>query len=136
MSENTGGRPTKYDEKYDDEMYKWFDREAWSVKKVVKMVKMKPVEITIKEPCKFPTFERYALNVGVHVDTLREWRDVNEGFSEAYKKCKAIQKDILIQNGLFGHYEKAYTIFLSKNVTDMRNDPIPEVEQGDLEWIE
>ena len=75
----------------------------------------------IIKACDFPTFERFAYSIGVHRETLRNWCDVSPEFFAAYKKAEMLQKDILIQNGLMGGYEKTFAIFTAKNVTDMRD---------------
>lgn len=131
-----GGRPSKYRPEFCQEMIDFFEREPWEDIEETKLTAKGPVKVRRREACRFPTFERFALNIDVCRDTLSEWRTVHDEFSAAYKKCKDIQKEILIQNSLFGNYEKTYAIFLSKNVTDLRNDPLPEDEQGDLEWLE
>lgn len=103
------GQPTKYKEEYCQEMIDFFD---------VECVTYGPRDKKIN---KFPTFERFALKIGVHHQTLLNWRDANPQFFEAYIKCKEIQKDLLIEGGLSGHYNAAFTMFLAKNVTDLRD---------------
>ena len=119
MSEkNKGGRPTKYDPKYCDGLIEFFNREP-SVPLIVDgevmMHKGEPIMIA----CRLPTFEMFALSIGVHRETLRNWADANPEFFAAYKKAEDYQKEILIQNGLSGGYEKTFAIFTAKNVTDM-----------------
>lgn len=113
-----GGRPTKYDPKYCDEIIEFFNREP-SVPLVVDgevmMHKGKPIMVA----CRLPTFEMFALSIGVHRETLRNWCDQHPEFFAAYKKAQDYQKEILIQNGLSGGYEKTFAIFTAKNVTDM-----------------
>lgn len=107
---SSAGQPTKYREEYCEEMIKFF--------------KVECVTFTSrgeKRVTKFPTFERFALNIGVHHQTLLNWCDAHAKFFEAYKKCKEIQKDLLIEGGLSGHYNAAFTMFLAKNVTDLKD---------------
>lgn len=113
-----GGRPTKYDPKYCDEIVEFFNREPSVPLMVggdVMMHKGEPIMIA----CRLPTFEMFALSIGVHRETLRNWCDQNPEFFVAYKKAEDYQKEILIQNGLSGGYEKTFAIFTAKNVTDM-----------------
>lgn len=121
-----GGRPTKYDPKYCEEIIKFFNREP-SVPLIVDgevmMHKGEPIMIA----CRLPTFEMFALSIGVHRETLRNWADANPEFFAAYKKAEDYQKEILIQNGLSGGYEKTFAIFTAKNVTDMTDKT--QVEQ-------
>jgi len=107
-----GGRPTKYDEKYCEEIVEFFDQEPFKVSQGDNG----KIELM---PCALPTFERFAFKIGVHRDTLHEWLKKHPEFSDAYKKAKDLQKDILIQNGLVGAYDKTFAIFVAKNVTDM-----------------
>ena len=108
------GRPTKYDEKYCEGIIEFFNQEPFKVSHG----ENGKIEMT---PCPLPTFERFAFSIGVHRDTLHEWLKKHEAFSDAYKKAKDLQKDILIQNGLIGAYDKTFAIFVAKNVTDMND---------------
>lgn len=128
MSEkkNRGGRPTKYKPEYADQLVKFFDREPYEYEMVTDddgnevPATTRSGSVIIK-PCRFPTFERFAYSIGVHRETLRNWCVDNEEFFVAYKKAEMLQKDILIQNGLMGGYEKTFAIFTAKNVTDMHD---------------
>lgn len=117
---NKGGRPSKYDPKYCEEIVAFFNREP-SVPLIhdgeVMMHKGEPIMVA----CRLPTFEMFALSIGVHRETLRNWADANLEFFAAYKKAEDYQKEILIQNGLSGGYEKTFAIFTAKNVTDMND---------------
>ena len=84
----------------------------------------------------YPTLQRFAFNIGVHIDTLYEWEkvtypeDIKEvdtewnslagklkypDFSEAIKRARQIQESILVENALAGHYNPQFSIFLAKN---------------------
>lgn len=118
-----GGRPTKYNDKYCQEIIEFFDKEPF---KVMTSDNGK-VELM---PCSLPTFERFAFKIGVHRDTLHEWLKKHPEFSDAYKKAKDLQKDILIQNGLVGAYDKTFAIFVAKNVTDMSDKVETDITSG------
>lgn len=115
------GRPTKYDLKYCDEIVEFFTVEPF--REVPEIIEGKNFsKETIKLlPNKFPTFEKFAADNDLHVDTLIEWCKQHPEFSEAYKRCKELQKDFLIQNGLGGLYPAAAFCFVAKNCTDMRD---------------
>ncbi len=66
-----------------------------------------------------PTFERFAVNIGVCLDEINEWCKEHKEFYETYKKCKALQKDMLNDLAMRGFYNATYTAFLAKNITDM-----------------
>lgn len=114
MSEkNRGGRPTSYDEKYCDEIVDFFNREPNTIASHEGRI--------VVTACSLPTFERFAFSIGVHRETILNWADKHPKFFDAYKKAKDLQKDILIQNGLIGGYDKTFAIFTAKNVTDMKD---------------
>jgi hypothetical protein len=103
------GAPTKYKPEYCQEIVAFFDKEPTTQEKA-------ETGLVI-----FPTFERFAANINVHISTLEEWVKVYEEFSLSYKKCKEMQKAFLIQAGLNGLYAPAAFCFVAKNCTDMRD---------------
>lgn len=116
-----GGRPTKYKTEYCQEIIDFFNREPFDVAVADGVALTDKYGKPVLMPCKLPTFEMFALSIGVHRETLINWCDANPEFFDAYKKAKDYQKEILIQNGLVGGYEKTFAIFTAKNVTDMRD---------------
>ena len=97
-----GGRPTKYKASYCQAIVEYFEREA--------------------EKVRVPFLSAWARNVaGVCEDTAIEWTKKHEEFSEAYKKAKDIQKEVLILGGLTGRFNPTFAIFTAKNLTDMRD---------------
>lgn len=64
---------------------------------------------------RFPTFQRRATDIGIHIDTMHEWAKQHKDFSEAKKKCKLIQEAILVENWLTGLYNANMVQFLLKN---------------------
>ena len=119
---NKGGRPTKYKPEYCQKLLEFFDKPRFKRILVKKGVKSKGTKDEYQLVAnELPTFERFAHEIGVHYDTLREWVKVHPEFSEAWKRAKAIQKDFLIQNGLLGLYNSTFAIFTAKNITDMKD---------------
>jgi hypothetical protein len=114
-------RPSKYDPKYCDEIVEFFTVEPFTVTTETMEGKNFSKESTKMIPNKFPTFERFACNIDVDVDTLNNWAKEHEEFFGAYKKAKQLQKDFLMQNGLNGLYPAAAFCFVAKNCTDMRD---------------
>lgn len=125
------GRPTKYDDKYCDEVVEFFNKDPYEVLMTEndegeKIAVLNPQGKPILAPCPLPTKERFAFSIGVDRGTLLNWaRDYDEFFS-AIKKAEDLQKDILIQNGLIGGYDKTFAIFVAKNVTDMHDKQVIE----------
>lgn len=116
------GRPTEYKKEYCKKMFNFFNISHTFDKEVISYDKDGNEKISyIEKPNILPTFEKFAVSIGVCVDTLNEWSKVHEEFSEAYKKCKNLQKDMLNDLAMRGFYNPTYTIFVAKNITDMRD---------------
>lgn len=64
----------------------------------------------------FPTLVGFAHVLGVHYDTVCEWRKVHKEFSDTIKACQQYQKHLLITNSLAGRYDKTFAIFMFKNL--------------------
>lgn len=78
-----GGRPTKYDPSFCDELDKY-------------------LSTTGKEQTSLPTKQGFALWLGVDDETLLEWSKIYPEFSAAFKKLKQIQAKQLIDDGIYG----------------------------------
>jgi hypothetical protein len=111
------GRPSTYTEDMPEKMIKWFNRP---------IATYSGHKTTIT---KFPTFERFALEHGVHHQTLLNWCDKHAEFLEAYNVCKGIQKDLLIEGGLSGIYKERFAMFLSVNVSDLKDKVEQTIDQ-------
>lgn len=107
----TAGRPTKYYQEICQEMLDFFDDAGQMTLRDGRVVD------------KLPTFEKFATMKNLCVDTLYAWKnDENKPeFSDAYKKCQNKQKEFLIQRGLAGDINTTFAIFVSKNITDMKD---------------
>ena len=103
------GRPTEYRSEYCQKMVEYFDRKPY--KKVGK-------RIVVSD---FPTFEGFCFKIHISRQTLLDWTDKHKDFLGAYEQCKAVQKDILTQNGLRGNYNCLFAKFVAINATDMRD---------------
>lgn len=115
-------RPTKYKKEYCKKMYNFFNIPHTFMDEITKFDKNGEEQIIrVEKPNILPTFEKFAVSVDVCVDTLNEWCKVHTEFSEAYKKCKHLQKDMLNDLAMRGFYNPTYTIFVAKNITDMKD---------------
>lgn len=112
------GRPTKYKAEYCQKMIDFFN---------VPVTTLDDKGLTIAND--LPFFQTFACELGVHVDTLHEWRKVYPEFSESYKIAQQYQFNILNQNALKGRYNAPWSIFLAKNITELRDNKALEARQ-------
>jgi transposase-like protein len=129
MPKHPGGRPTKYDPKFCKQMLTFFNVEPYR-KEVAEKSKEYFANGELKKesekyrfvPNELPQFAMFARKIGVHRDTLDAWRKAHQEFSDAYNESKELQKHFLITIGLAGAAPPASFIFVSKNITDMRDE--------------
>ncbi len=118
-------RPSKYKKEYCKKMFNFFNIEHTKMKKVTTYDKNGKEQTSFVECAnQLPTFERFAVTIGVCRDTLDQWKKDYKEFSDTYKKCKDLQKDMLNDLGMRGFYNAPYTIFVAKNITDMTDKQI------------
>lgn len=115
-NQNPGGRPTKYDPSFIEELDKYLTK------------------VNAQMNC-LPTIEGFALHLGVDADTINNWANkklkdesgrptkklARPTFFHAIKKLKTLQKERLINDGLYGgkKVNTAMAIFLLKVNHDM-----------------
>lgn len=114
------GRPTKYTEDMGSRLISFFDRRADSGIRYGD--KGQIIHGTIP-----PTFERFAFEHDVTVETLHEWKRVHPEFSECYKKAKQLQRSFYVEAIGSGIVSGAGAIFISKNETDMADTQMIDV---------
>ena len=116
------GRPTKYDPSYCQDIIKWFDVEPYRelVDQNGKVYLM---------PSKCPTLAGWCGKMRSSRSTLHEWVANHPDFSDAYKICKEMQEEKLIQGGMSGAYATAFSVFAAKNVIGWRDKQPDEVVQ-------
>ena len=88
---HAGGRPTKYEERFNDELDKY-------------------LETTGKEQMSLPTIQGFSLWLNVNDDTLVEWAKIYPEFSATLKRLKHLQATQLINDGIYGGKEVNATI--------------------------
>lgn len=131
MPKKKSGRPSKFKPKYCKMLIDWM-----SVAPHTQVLKKEIIKSngTIEREympmaAKLPTLEGFARSIGVDDDTLANWANaVNKSgkpkypaFFGAYKIAKQLQKEFLLANGLAGLTPPASFIFVTKNVTDMKD---------------
>lgn len=116
------GQPTKYKSEYCEEIIEFFSLDPWEQKIVESISKQgEKVSIVTNVPCQLPTMAKFAVDRDVCRETVCEWQRVHPEFSDAVKKAKALQENILIQNGLFANYDKTMSIFCLKNLAHWKD---------------
>ena len=115
-------RPTLYDPKYCDEILEYFSVSPYEERtKQVITKKGNIAEIEVTEANDFPSFAGFAAKIGVHRQTLHDWKAQHPEFSYAYKKAKEFQENFLVVNGNKGLINPAFAIFTAKNVLGWRD---------------
>jgi hypothetical protein len=111
------GRPTEYKPEYCDQIIEYFSVQPFH--EMYKEEFFKDGTLKSRTPTlianEFPTFQGFADSIGVHVDTLHEWKKVNKEFSEAYARAKDIQEKIWLVNGMQNLYNAQFAQFFGKN---------------------
>lgn len=121
------GRPSKYKPEYCKSIIEFFNVPHTRTEQKIITKKDGTTEVVeITRPNSLPTFERFAFNCDVDMDTLTEWRKVHEEFSLSYKKCKQLQREMANDLAMLGYYNPTYTIFFAKNCLDMQDKVITE----------
>jgi hypothetical protein len=119
---NEGGRPTDYKPEFCEAIIEWFDIEPNREIEINHQKAGETVWIDTKIVAnKLPKFHEFAKSISVTSQTLLNWCDSHTEFFESYTRAKELQKYFLIENGLNGCYNPAFAIFVSKNITDMKD---------------
>ena len=114
---HVGGRPPKYKKEYCDKIIEYFKKAPYQTEYkeeyfVDGSIKSKAPIITATE---FPTFQGFADEILVHIDTLHEWCTKHKEFSEAYKRAKQLQEKIWLVNSMQNLYNAQFAQFFGKN---------------------
>jgi hypothetical protein len=106
----------KYKEEYCDKIIEYFSK---PVTRTEYKEILRNGEVVAREPIEFiepyPTFEGFAVSIGVVHDTLLEWQKVHPQFRTAYIQAKNIQYDKLSGNTVIGRYNPVFAKFLAVN---------------------
>ena len=114
---NKGGAPTKYKKEYCEMIIKYFKvppQRAEYKLEYFQNGKLKS-QTPIIMANQFPTFQGCADEIGVHIDTLHEWKDKHKEFSEAYMRAKQLQEKIWLVNAMQNLYNPQFAQFFGKN---------------------
>jgi hypothetical protein len=114
----TSGGPDKYKPEYCKQIVEFFNIPPCKIE-IYEDNNGKPHLIV--EPANYPTFEKFAFDISVCVDTLHEWKKVHKEFSESYTLALNLQKNILMTNGLNESYNSNFAKFVATNCHGMRD---------------
>lgn len=112
------GRPTKYRKEFAELLLDWFRVESWTTGKDEGGRPYYHANM-------MPTFEGFAVSLGVDPDTLLEWAKRHKDFSGAYTRARALQKQWILQNATVGATPSNIAVFLLRachGMTDKFDD--------------
>lgn len=116
------GRPSKFSPGMVKLGYEYLDEcklGTQYVRVVVSHVKKKGKDVPVygtKKSFKFPMLEGLALHLGVHKDTIQEWKKAHADFSVLVGDLLSLQAVFLAENGLSGEWNATLAkVFLSKH---------------------
>ena len=107
----TAGRPTKYKKEYCQAIIDYFANfEPFDEIPVDKQDKEGNVTTTMKKvPAMPPSLTKFGTSIGVHFDTLLEWREKHPEFSVSYRQAKKIYEDTIRDGAVIGLYKENFT---------------------------
>lgn len=70
----------------------------------------------------FPTVEGFLFKLAVKNATFWDWVQAHEALADALEDLRRVQKQLIIQRGITGIYNAAFTKFVAINLTDMRDE--------------
>jgi len=115
------GRPSDYNAKYCELIINYFTKEPYETLPVLdKQGNVCDYKLIPNPP---PNLYGFAALVGVCRDTVNEWTHSYPKFSDAVKKAKAIQANIVLVGAACGAYQQTWSIFMAKNVMGWTDKP-------------
>lgn len=142
-----GGRPSKYEEKYAQELLDYFSQDVVKeIKNITSGSNGKGGEWSKEEiryeALFFPTLELFAHKIGVDDDTLQNWAEAKypsdhpdeslrgqhkyPEFVGAYTRAKKIQKGLVLQYALIGKLNPGFAQFFAINMYGMQSKSVVE----------
>ena len=116
------GRPTDYLPRYCDEMRDFFmGWPEYVIHEEQVASAGRKVTIEIKKPNKPPTINKFAIKLGFHRDTLKDWCKQDDAFLRTYNLCKMIQEEFISDKGLMGEYNAGFAKLLLVNHCDIKD---------------
>ena len=112
-----GGRPTKYKERYCQELVDYF---------TVPM----PDPGNPHSMCYYPTFYGFCARINVDDEIIADWCKAHEEFHRAYKKACNLAKNQLVHGGLTNKYNSNFAKFVGANIGMVSENTKAEVNQS------
>lgn len=117
LFEKENAAACKYKPEYADKLIEYFSQPATRIEyykrydKEGNLLEEKPMIF----PNEYPTFEGFAMSIGVTTHTLLNWCDENRRFSHCYARAREMQRGKLITNTLSGFYNPQFAKFEAIN---------------------
>ena len=122
LPKNKGGRPSKYNPKYCEEIIEFFDEKPYRVEYVEVTTAMGS---TYKKRNIIPNDLKFLVDfadkIKVSYVTITRWCKEHIEFCNAYKEAKELQERKLVVNGLNGSWQASFAIFTAKNILGWRD---------------
>lgn len=117
-----GAKKDKYKAAYTQELIEYFSTPPTRVEYIKHYDKQG--NLTEEEPVvlgsDYPTFEAFAIKIGVTARTLENWAaKYPTTFGRAYERAKDVQKNMIIVNALGGRYNGNFAKFVASSQFDM-----------------
>ena len=127
------GKSGVYKSEYCSELIKYFEEPPTRVEYIKRYdasgnVKEEEPIVLAKD---YPTFEGFAIKIGVTARTLEKWVGRHKAFAECYERAKDMQKNALIVNSLGGRYNSSFAKFIAVNHHGMSDKVTNEHEFED-----
>lgn len=127
---NASGQPSKYNNDILKLFIEYFDVEPYEEQfKKIHTRSGDVIEIPMDVANDMPTLAGFAIQIGVHRDTLHQWSKAQNKdgslkhpeFSDAYKRAVDYQEHYLVTNGLKNLVSTNFAIFTAKNILKWRD---------------
>lgn len=131
---NKGGRPSEYYPEICEEIINYFSVDPYR-EIIERTIPTENGEIVVRKEVgnRFPTIERFCAEHGIVRNTLKTWAKTYPEFMTAFETAKELQRDILITNGLTGHYNSSFAKYLATNLTEYKDKQQIELTNGSLD---
>ena len=111
------GRPPKYrPDHHPEDIVAYFQASLDAIEEPERVESPQGGVKHVQAPVPPPTLAGYAAKIEVARETLWDWGQKHEEFSNALERCKAIQEQVFLQMGALGAYVPSVTIFMLKNL--------------------